>query len=206
MGTTNTGRLQDSVEMGAFVPSHSSGGPGAALPRDVEGGSLSRSHSHSRVYTHPSRRNQSKGTTLPKELPRWYGRKLGESVADSKRTRAANETLASTQKMNATGIPEKHYQPERSVMKPTVWKYEEVPEHVPAEAQQALRRGGDLFRSTLAGSMIIEGHLDELSLSTSFMRVPSVHGKAPPTISRSHAQSAVTGRSARDTTSKLSSK
>lgn len=202
--TTNTGRLQDSVEMGAFVPSHSSSGPGAALPHDGRGGSLS--HSHSRLYAHPSRRNQSKGTTLPKELPRWYGRKLGESVADSKRARAANETLASTKKMTATGIPEKHYQPERSVMKPTVWKYDEVPVHVVEAQRQSLQRGGDLFRSTLAGSMIIEGHLDELSLSTSFMRVPSVHGKVPPTISRSHAHSTVTGRSARNTTSKLSSK
>jgi hypothetical protein len=106
--------------------------------------------------------------------------------------------------LNTTGIPEKHYRPERSVMKPTVWKYEEVPEHVPAEPQQALRKGGDLFRSTLAGSLIIEGHLDELSLSASFMRVPSVHGKAPPTIARPRTISTLGGRPSASKTSAAS--
>ena len=178
--TSNTDKLQDSKEMGAFIPSHSIGGfKIASSTEETQGASRSLNHS--------------KNATLPKTLPKWFGRKLGETNRYGNRARTADEggrSAAGTFKNVSMdigmgmGIPEKHYQPNRSVMKPTVWKYSKT-DHMPLESQQSLRKGGDLFRSTLAGSMIIEGHLDDLSLAASLMKVPSLHGKAPPKMSRS---------------------
>jgi hypothetical protein len=129
------------------------------------------------------------GTTLAKELPRFTGRKLGESKPNQSLQQHEHTNMVHQQKQQvpggcgrpvqkAKGIVEKGYRPDRSVMKPLVWNYDLMPDHIPRESQVALRKGGDLFRSTLAGSLIVEGHLEELSQAQ--LVVPSLQGMAPP--------------------------